>query len=91
MDLISYPQVLTIVNLNQILSETLSEALERDDDNQWDDAIQNEYNSLIKNYTWTLTKLPLKRHVIGCKWVFCIKYKVDGQVDKYKACLVAKN
>ncbi len=66
-------------------------ALEQDDDNQWDDAIQNEYNSLIKNNTWTLTKLPLRRHIIGCKWVFCIKYKVDGQVDKYKACLVAKN
>jgi len=62
--------------------------LERDDDNKWDDAIQNEYNSLIKNNTWNLTKLPLKRYVIGCKWVFCIKYKVDGQIDK--ACFVTK-
>jgi len=70
--------------------KTLSEALEWDDDNQWDDAIQNEYNSLNKNNTWILTKLLLKRHVIGCNWVFRIKYKVDGQVDKYKACLVTK-
>ncbi len=53
--------------------ETLSEVLERDDDNQRDDAIENEYNSLIKNNTWTLTKLLLMRDVIGCKWVFCIK------------------
>jgi hypothetical protein len=48
MDLIGYPQVLTIINLNQVLLETLSEVLERDDGNQWDDAIQNEYNSFIK-------------------------------------------
>ncbi len=57
MDLINYPQVLTIINLNHVLSRTLSEALEWDDDNQWDDVIQNEYNSLIKNNIWTLTKL----------------------------------
>jgi len=37
-----------------------------------------------------LNQITLRRHVIGCKWVFCIKYKVDGQVDKYKVCLVAK-
>ncbi len=88
MDLRSYPQTFTKLNINQVLSETLNEALERDDDNKWDDAIQNEYNSLIKNNTWNLTKLPLKRYVIGCKWVFCIKYKVDGQIDK--ACFVTK-
>ncbi len=58
--------------------------------NQWDDVIQNEYNSLIKSITWILTKLPFGRHVIGCKWVLHIKYKVDNQVDEYKAHLVAK-
>ncbi len=58
--------------------------------NQWDDVIQNEYNSLIKSITWILTKLPFGRHVIGCKWVLHIKCKVDNQVDEYKAHLVAK-
>lgn len=27
---------------------------------------------------------------IGCKWVFAIKYKVDGSLERYKAMLVAK-
>ena len=27
---------------------------------------------------------------MGCKWIFSIKYKVDGSIDRYKARLVAK-
>jgi hypothetical protein len=39
---------------------------------------------------WTFTKLPPSIHAIGCKWVFHIKFKKDGQVDKYKARVVVK-
>ncbi len=34
--------------------------------------------------------MPLGRHVIGCRWVLCIKLKVNGQIDEYKVCLIAK-
>ena len=27
---------------------------------------------------------------IGCKWIYKLKFKVDGSIDKYKARLVAK-
>lgn len=27
---------------------------------------------------------------MGCKWVFIVKYKEDGKIDKFKAHLVAK-
>lgn len=40
--------------------------------------------------TWTLTKLPPKKTPIGCKWIFKIKQKVDGYIERYKARLVAK-
>jgi histone deacetylase 1/2 len=33
---------------------------------------------------------PKGKNVIGCKWVFKIKLKADGTVDRYKARLVAK-
>lgn len=34
--------------------------------------------------------MSLSKIVIGCKWVFCVKLKVDRTLDKYKARLVAK-
>lgn len=33
--------------------------------------------------------LPADKKPIGCKWVYKIKYRVDGTIERYKACLVA--
>ena len=30
------------------------------------------------------------KKMVGCKWIFSIKYNVDGSVNRYKAQLVAK-
>ncbi|XP_062013972.1 uncharacterized mitochondrial protein AtMg00820-like [Rosa rugosa] len=37
-----------------------------------------------------MVPLPSGHHLIGCKWVFKIKYHVHGTVERYKAQLVAK-
>jgi hypothetical protein len=87
---VNYGQVLVTIKINQITLETLNKALEQKGAKKWHDVAQDVYNSLIKNKTWTLTKLHPSIHVIGCKWVFNIKFKVDGQVDKHKAHLVKK-
>ena len=34
--------------------------------------------------------LPREKATVGCKWVFTIKYKLDGSLERYKARLVAK-
>ena len=48
-----------------------------------------EFNALLRNGTWEL--VPKSSHVpISCKWIFRIKRKADGSLDKYKAHLVAK-
>ncbi|RVW67170.1 Retrovirus-related Pol polyprotein from transposon RE1 [Vitis vinifera] len=47
-------------------------------------------NALKKNDTWEVVDLPREKKVVECKWVFTIKSKTDGSVERYKAKLVAK-
>ncbi|CAL5415338.1 unnamed protein product [Camellia sinensis] len=59
-------------------------------DPKWMHAIQEEMAALQKNQTWTLIPLPKGKKTVGCKWVFSIKHKADGSIERYKARLVAK-
>jgi histone deacetylase 1/2 len=49
-----------------------------------------EYMALMKNKTWNLVPPQKGRNIIDCKWVYKIKRKSDGSLDRYKARLVAK-
>jgi len=49
-----------------------------------------EMAALEKNNTWDLVPLPKGKHSVGCKWVYTLKYKSGGSLDRYKARLVAK-
>jgi transposase InsO family protein len=69
---------------------SFSHAMTRTDRQQWELAAKEEYRSIQAAGTWKLTPLPAGRHAIGCKWVFKLKRKADGTVDRYKARLVAK-
>jgi hypothetical protein len=57
---------------------------------KWTLAIREEMEALMKNKTWNLVALLRGKKIVGCKWVFSVKYKVDGFVERYKARLVAK-
>jgi histone deacetylase 1/2 len=59
-------------------------------DSRWKAAMDEKYDALIKNNTWHLVPSTHGQHVIDCKWVYKIKRKADGTVDRNKARLVAK-
>ncbi|GKF92706.1 ribonuclease H-like domain-containing protein, partial [Tanacetum coccineum] len=48
-----------------------------------------EMDDLYRNNTWDIIDLPVGRKAIGSKWVWKIKYKSDGEIERYKARLVA--
>ncbi|XP_048502864.1 uncharacterized protein LOC125498655 [Beta vulgaris subsp. vulgaris] len=56
----------------------------------WVKAMDSEISALTDNKTWDVVSLPKGKKPIGCKWVYRIKRKADGSIDRYKARLVAK-
>jgi histone deacetylase 1/2 len=59
-------------------------------DQNWVAAMNLEHQALIKNKTWHLVPPPKGKNIIDCKWVYKVKRKADGSIDRYKARLVAK-
>ena len=70
--------------------QTFSQALKSDYKAEWEKAMLEEINSLLKNDTWSLETLPPGRTTVKNKWVFRIKVKSDGTIERFKARLVAK-
>lgn len=54
-------------------------------DEKWVTAMNIEHTALLKNKTWHLVPPPKGRNIVGCKWVYKIKRKADGSIDRYKA------
>ncbi|RVW30881.1 Retrovirus-related Pol polyprotein from transposon TNT 1-94 [Vitis vinifera] len=77
-----------VTNLSNIeIPRSIREALENPD---WGQAVDDEIRVLKKNGTWKLLDLPKGKQPVGCKWIFTVKYKSDGRVERYKTRLVAK-
>nr|GEU51571.1 ribonuclease H-like domain-containing protein [Tanacetum cinerariifolium] len=77
-----------ISNLNKTLEP--SSFKEASKDPNWISDMNDEMNALYENDTWYLVDLPFGRKPIGSKRVIKIKYKSDGEVDRFKARVVAK-
>ncbi|GKA38068.1 retrovirus-related pol polyprotein from transposon TNT 1-94 [Tanacetum coccineum] len=57
-------------------------------DNENNEAIDDEMDSIVSNNTWKLLDLPPGSKAIGCRWVFRIKYHTDGSIQTFKPRLV---
>ncbi|GJT42225.1 zinc finger, CCHC-type containing protein [Tanacetum coccineum] len=68
--------------------KTFEEAMKSQNVAFWKEAINDEMDSILGNNTWVLADLPLGCKPPICKWIFKIKLKVDGTIEKFKARLV---
>jgi Reverse transcriptase (RNA-dependent DNA polymerase)/Integrase core domain/gag-polypeptide of LTR copia-type/GAG-pre-integrase domain len=56
----------------------------------WIKAMHEEINAMKKNHTWDIVPLPVGKKIVGCRWIYKIKFNSDGTIERYKARLVAK-
>ena len=56
-------------------------ALNGKDANKWKQALEEEYNSRIKNETWELVPTTEGYNIIGSKWVVKVKRDANGKVE----------
>lgn len=62
---------------------------EAKDSEDWQLAMDEEMKALMKNETWDLVPRTGSVCPITCKWVYKLKRKADGSIDRFKARLVA--
>ncbi|KAG7559384.1 Ribonuclease H-like superfamily [Arabidopsis thaliana x Arabidopsis arenosa] len=69
------------------IPQTYEEAIQHQ---VWRDAIAAERQAMEHNHTWDEGELPRGKKAVTSKWVFTIKYKSNGDIERYKARLVAR-
>ena len=52
--------------------------------------MREEIDALLKNETWDLVRKPAGFQPVSCKWVYRLKRKSDGSIDRFKDRLVAR-
>jgi hypothetical protein len=50
----------------------------------------DEFSALRKTGTWILVPRPPGVNIVGNKWIFKTKHRLDGSIDKHKARLVTR-
>ena len=57
---------------------------------EWKDAMNEEYQSIMKNGVWEIIPRLEDKYVVTSKWLYKIEHAADGSIDKYKARFVAR-
>ncbi|WZZ27559.1 hypothetical protein YC2023_010960 [Brassica napus] len=77
-----------MVNLDEgYIPRSYEEAIQ---DKEWKESVGAEAGAMIKNDTWYESELPKGKKAVTSRWIFTIKYKADGQVERKKSRLVAR-
>lgn len=54
----------------------------------WRDSMKTEIDALERNHTWDLQALPAGKKALGTKWLYTIKLRADGTIERHKSRLV---
>lgn len=65
-------------------------ALNSEQASLWQQAMNEEFSSLLANQTWTLERAPPGITPIPTKWVYKLKRGSSGAIERYKARLVVQ-
>ena len=79
----SFVNQLSTVSIPNSVQEALA-------DPRWKVSTNEEMKSLQKNETWELVDRPLGKKPVGCQWVYIMKHKANGTIERFKVRLVAK-
>jgi len=72
------------------IPNTYDEAMASRFAHQWKEAMAREVRELLGRQTWEPVQIPHGRKATQSRWVFAIKYKSDGTVERFKARFVVK-
>ena len=89
-DVVVYAMVARVSKAEELDLSMIDKAHARPDWPKWDEVITKELTSLETTCTWDIVECPQGMNIIRCKWVFKIKRNATSEINKYKACLVAK-
>lgn len=70
--------------------QSFKEAMDGEEKKEWLEAMQEEMDSMYRNKVWKLVKRPADKNIVSCKWVFRTKRKPNGDIERYRARLVAR-
>ena len=83
------PSLYSILLTDASELECYDEAVKVDTKIQWEAAMKDEIDSLLKNKTWDLCKLPVGKKALQNKWIYNLKEEEVGK-KRFKARLVVK-
>jgi hypothetical protein len=70
---------------------SFKEAMRSDNSSKWLEAMEDEIKSMSTNKVWDLESIPKGAKTLSYKWVYKTKHDSQGNIERFKARLVAKS
>jgi hypothetical protein len=70
--------------------QSIKEVYDRPDRLQWEEAMKEEIEKLMRRATWKIVPKPEGVNIVGSKWVFRLKKDANGNITSHRARLVAQ-